>query len=1068
MQNINELKGILKGIECDGIINEMETAYLQEWVDSNRSLSYEGYRLELISMIDKALEDKVLTEQELKEILLQCDRCVRADHISLAKIRELNGIIDGIICDDEVNKSEIYSLREWMNVNKDTIAEYKMPHAISEMIDHILEDNIVTKEEQEQLKQMLFVHMTANQLETKINLLKEDIRNQKNIGIELIELMDNALYIDKIHNRAESELKKTLDSYSGTYVSDPDIVFISLVLIAMMYYDGAFYEHMREIYRNLYDNFSDQKIEGLIRTVLNRYRRNIKREELGKRIINIVLENAIVPSVFLASFFDFIYDIYKINFEYDIPDDLYSEFRFIYEGLKNNMISGGDEVEIKVTRKSYKLIKSTKTLFIDDSNIDAIINFSIIVVRLIDSIIWNDNVEIHNGYLKSGAETWMETLDKERKTVVERKKSEFRSRWEPKFVLKEDGIYIIPPIHRIKAQYDYRNIRVLVKNGEKTIYENICPDIREIIGGYQISVDSVYINEPIGDISYMLMDGENTIYKSGTRLHRKFIVFDENGREIKNNTDYSGNVIVCADDIAEGFQELDILEYYSLSYKKVLLGEVINIGGNLFSFASLIKPGVIGEKYDGCYLVSDEADKEIPVYQSVKSLIYECDKKYDRFIIKINDHNNRLEDFEYTIVENRNTRRYDVKLADLESGIYSIEVNAVCDGKNKRIVHTDFALDSRLSTETVQNEQNSYYLMVESDLLKETFIDEIRIPDFKEDLVRITYNGKNYIYYIPLNLKMYRIDSGSWKSFDEEIWIGDITGNSVIDVYGSVYERINIIAENGEILETVSLKDNGICKTGMIGFIVSYKISHGYIILSYESDGQARDRIYCYNRCVIDEEKTNVIYNHKLKYLEVLPRYFGKGDVFFKITDDEGNEICRSEVIKNNTRYSVSALESFKDYNVIFCEKEKGISLKKERTLAEKSICIYAREDFIGRAFKIKEVYFDQYIGGEFIRKKYEFDRTYVQIDEMINYDKFRGNIYVETWNGRFWLYNINPVEIEICSDVIDNIIETAMSKNGDGLLLDFRHHGILNSVDDDSATDIYSYSIEVEGVQQV
>lgn len=33
-----------------------------------------------------------------------------------------------------------------------------------------------------------------------------------------------------------------------------------------------------------------------------------------------------------------------------------------------------------------------------------------------------------------------------------------------------------------------------------------------------------------------------------------------------------------------------------------------------------------------------------------------------------------------------------------------------------------------------------------------------------------------------------------------------------------------------------------------------------------------------------------------------------------------------------------------------------------------------------------------------------------------------------------------------------------SITKEGDGLLLDFKHHGIMNSMDDDRAVDIYSY----------
>lgn len=61
----------------------------------------------------------------------------------------------------------------------------------------------------------------------------------------------------------------------------------------------------------------------------------------------------------------------------------------------------------------------------------------------------------------------------------------------------------------------------------------------------------------------------------------------------------------------------------------------------------------------------------------------------------------------------------------------------------------------------------------------------------------------------------------------------------------------------------------------------------------------------------------------------------------------------------------------------------------------------------------------------------------------------------------------MNP-DIEICSDVIDGMIELSITKDGDGLLLDFDHHGIMNSMDDGKAVDIFSYNIDMKGVESV
>lgn len=52
MKNINELIGIIKGVNFDGVINDKEISHLQIWVNKNRTLAYESNQIKLIQLID--------------------------------------------------------------------------------------------------------------------------------------------------------------------------------------------------------------------------------------------------------------------------------------------------------------------------------------------------------------------------------------------------------------------------------------------------------------------------------------------------------------------------------------------------------------------------------------------------------------------------------------------------------------------------------------------------------------------------------------------------------------------------------------------------------------------------------------------------------------------------------------------------------------------------------------------------------------------------------------------------------------------------------------------------------
>ena len=395
--------------------------------------------------------------------------------------------------------------------------------------------------------------------------------------------------------------------------------------------------------------------------------------------------------------------------------------------------------------------------------------------------------------------------------------------------------------------------------------------------------------------------------------------------------------------------------------------------------------------------------------------------------------------------------------------------DALHSGKRISVLRTQFAIDKKLYVEQVKNNNDSYIVSVDSDLMPEPIFDKISVQDFREDWIKFNWNNQEYIYFVPFRFPLYRIDNGAWKPFSQEIWIGDITQESSIDLYGCKYDKICLLTSTGQIIEEApGLKTEGVFSRFSAGFLLSYKSHYDYVGISLLAEDHYQDGILCYNKCILDEAKTTVIYSHEDKAIVVTPYFYGQGNIRFKVIDDVNNVIYTSFALDKDVPEYVYDLSSFINYKVIFFEKERGLSLKKERILKEFPIVFYAREDFIGKSFKIKEVYFDQLVRGEFLRKKHYFNTTYVYFKEMISGNEYIGEVYVRTYNGAFMLDNINLVDIEICSDVIDGMIELSITKDGDGLLLDFEHHGIMNSMDDDKAVDIFSYNIDMKGVESV
>ena len=1065
MRNINELIGIIKGINFDGVINDKEVVRLQSWVYKNRNLAYEPRQAEFINLVEAILEDHIIYGDEKELLVARAEEFLKEMKDNTEKIYELSGIIEGVVCDGKVNEAEVYHLKEWMDNYGILIRNYKASAELCATIDDILEDGIVTEDEQQQLLDMIYSKIRNSQFEMKLDYLCKQVKARKNIGTDLIDILDNESAMTEIHRRAEAQLIKALFSYSS-YCANQEIIVVSLVLIAMLEYDGNYYGSVRSTYTKVYRIYSEQKVEGLIRSILSRYK---KQNDPGSRsrIINVALENAIVPQKFLSAFFEFIFDIYKMNFEYDLPDELYEDFQFVFEGLRNNMLSDGDDISINVTQKTYKLIAATKQLITrDDDGLDAVIKLSIIIAKLIDRRFWDKEVKIFNPYLKIGYEGWEKQLkETARGSYVHRANiSEIRSRWEPKIIMANNAIYLVPPVHRVKAQYDYRDVSIVAFNEGKEIYRNNSCDIREIIGGYQVKAPRIAIENPLGKLTYRLVVGDEIIYDSKDKLYRNCIVFNGEGQEINNNTDFEGTAYICykAGDVE--LQNILTKEFYCIGYKLVRSGDAIGIGHDVFNFSSMVKPGIFGQLHKNCFIVKSEDDNYLPVYKEVKFVVFEADNTSNKFEIVINGKPHKLSEIKHKTTFRGAITKYVIDLDLNESGIYIVEVNQIVVGKKNRILKEEFVYDVGLEYSTEMLDDNLYRIKVNSGLLTDIIDIEISTYNFELDFIRFNYGNEEYSYLLPFDIGFYKIDDGDWNTSSEDLWIDDISLESMMVLYDSECDGLLVYTENGVLVEdNVVVKDRGFYKEVTIGFLNSYKNGHNHIMLVFMVDGKKKYAMICYNKCVINEEGTEILFSDSPKQVMITPVFHGKNRVFFEMFNKDGEKIYMSKALKSSQTEILEDFNSFEEYTINFHEKTKILMLRKNTLLYSLNKTFYARQDCVGRVFKIDIAYFNQFIGGDYVEKDYHFNKAYVRITDLLDDNLFEGRIFVKTIKGEWSLDGINPVEIEICSEIIDDTMDVYMTNCGDGLLLDFEKHGILNSLEHPTAPDIFLYTVSMK-----
>lgn len=974
----------------------------------------------------------------------------------MRNVNRLVDILTKISCDTIINKNDECFLQEWMENNKVFLEQRKEVNEIFHLLENILFTKTISELDKHHLINLLEEIIKENKLEFKLSLLREKIKNQEIVGNELIEILDDSEYIEIIHERAQRQLLKALQSYSKSSIDDKEIIVISLSLIALDSYDGSFYDGVRKEYCHLYAKYSEQKIEGLIRDVLNFYRSPDDKKSTD-RIINVVLKNAIVPKYFLASFFDFISDIYKINFSYDLPIDLVEEFKFVYDGIMEYMNSDGDEFKANVTQKTYKLIKTTKEL-VQKGITNELIDLSISILKLIDKATWQKDVVISNTYFGFGYNKWLNSsLRKDNDTERIVHKNAFYSRWEPRYILKDNCIYLVPPIHRVKGDFKSWEIEIVIKSKERIIKRIENPEIKEIFGGYQISTDMIKIDNPFEEISYSILSGTKTIYDSTDKLHKSFIVFDENGEEIKNNQDYTGNVIICYDKQIENRIPFFECQHYVLISKTVKTGDTILFGDQIFNFSFATKSGIYGEKRVN-HLIIDDENNEYIVYKEVKYLVFEDDTKNAVIELIINNEQRKINDFSYSISDLGKSYRYLVDVSLLKTNIYDICVNKLYKGNKKELLNTSFALDKELEIKLMSQDEK-YEVSINSELFASPLHIEFDIYEFDIDDVRFVNNKKEYVYRIPFGMKMYRLSNNNWKTIEEDFVIEEIQRESIMEIYGLNIDSAMFMASNGKVIETdVQVFDKGSYKKCYIGKLIEYKREYDYMNVILLLEGKAMGMVRCYFKCLIDDKNTYLDFNQVTGKLTLHARYLGKGPIYYKIQNERNENIFISGKKNNEEPLTINGLKSFRKYNIQICWNDQDDI---QHVLYETTQMFYSRKDLVGKAFKLREGYINEKRRQRIVEVKMPLKDCYLYITDRVDDGTFIGQLYSETTRGKYYLHKINPVDIEICTDGIDGRIDIYLTNSGDGLLFDERYSNIMNSLENKYAPDIILYSMD-------
>jgi len=154
---VNSLIGMLSGIQFDNIVNQRELSEIINWCNLHRRFQNKFPFSEIIPLIDHALSDGILTDEEIQDILWLCKNVAHHDgfntyyDIVTSSLQQLQGIIHGIMADNILLEEEINQLYTWMDT-RDFLKGFYPFDEIYTLLITIRRDGIISEDEKNMLK----------------------------------------------------------------------------------------------------------------------------------------------------------------------------------------------------------------------------------------------------------------------------------------------------------------------------------------------------------------------------------------------------------------------------------------------------------------------------------------------------------------------------------------------------------------------------------------------------------------------------------------------------------------------------------------------------------------------------------------------------------------------------------------------------------------------------------------------------------------------------------------------------------------------------------------------------
>ncbi len=161
-KSVNSLVGLIEGIAIDRLINESELGFLRLWLSEHAELRDRHPFNELIPVVEAAIADGVLTEEERADLLWLCERLCSTEYLdsTTADIQRLHAMLGGILADGRISEAELRGLAAWQNEHQHLKTCWPYDE-VESLITAVLEDKMIDEREHKSLNDFFSEFITV-------------------------------------------------------------------------------------------------------------------------------------------------------------------------------------------------------------------------------------------------------------------------------------------------------------------------------------------------------------------------------------------------------------------------------------------------------------------------------------------------------------------------------------------------------------------------------------------------------------------------------------------------------------------------------------------------------------------------------------------------------------------------------------------------------------------------------------------------------------------------------------------------------------------------------------------